>query len=211
MRPPAGDDAGGQLLPKKHCLVLFMAKLKMSPTLRIRDARAVSWSHLPQRIRQSGIFRSSGSRPHATRAWRAQLILAPDTAAHKLAALEITQFLRARFALASGAFLRLVLVDRSYLARACRLRCRILCERGKVTNDSSTAQTEIRKSRGIGSNPLSRNSNEEPDAPRASLAPATMLSADRYRSGSPGPRSTSQHPRRGTPQAARCLSDRSSS
>jgi len=37
MRPPAGDDAGGRLLPKKHCLVLFMAKLKMSPTLRGRD------------------------------------------------------------------------------------------------------------------------------------------------------------------------------
>ena len=28
MRPPAGDDAGGRLLPKEHCLVLFMAKFR---------------------------------------------------------------------------------------------------------------------------------------------------------------------------------------
>jgi hypothetical protein len=38
MRPPAGDNAGGRPLPKKHCLVLFMAKLQMSPRLRICGA-----------------------------------------------------------------------------------------------------------------------------------------------------------------------------
>jgi hypothetical protein len=37
MRPPAGDDAGGRLLPKEHCPVFFMAKLQMSPTLRVYE------------------------------------------------------------------------------------------------------------------------------------------------------------------------------
>jgi len=57
-------NAGGQQLPKEHCLVLFMAKSKMSPTSPVRDEREVLWSHFSQRGRQSGGFEKAICTPH---------------------------------------------------------------------------------------------------------------------------------------------------
>ena len=83
-------------------------------------------------LRHAFVTLASLGRPAARHTSAAHAIRsAPVAVAHKLTALEITQFLRARFALTGRAFFCLVPVDRSHLARACRLRRRILCERGK--------------------------------------------------------------------------------